>query len=231
MRHTIPSNLGFTSLITLTLLGACAGEPEVYIPWIASQPAVSLELYEIIDHKTQASGQDIPKWVVLYEDENERVPGIERLPEYQDAYIFIGELAGTNFNILQQWSSGFILSKDLSGLVASRILSRLTKTITSSPEGEYGRFFEALIKAAFNTEYTDATQEADFWVLKQYFKEDGVTPDLDRKVYDFLILISINKTSLQLQINRIFNTLSTIPLTKSQTLSVSHLKETFYNFF
>ncbi|MDR1030478.1 MAG: hypothetical protein LBL76_06350 [Treponema sp.] len=226
MAHT--RNLVFTALIILVLLGACAGEaPEVRIPWNAPKPEAGTPLYKIIDHKTQALGQEVPGWVNQYE--NEGVPGVESLPEYQDTYIFIGKHEGTNFNSLQQWSSGFSLSKDLSGLVASRILSRLIKTVTSSPDGEYGRFFEALIKAAFNTVYTGATQEADFWVLKQYFKEDGIAPD--RELYDFLILVSIKKATLKLQIDLMLNTLSTIPLTHSQALSVSHLKETFYDSF
>ncbi|MDR0721701.1 MAG: hypothetical protein LBF75_02740 [Treponema sp.] len=212
----------------VTILAACTGDPpELPIQWTPPPPVEIIQLYQIIDYKTNALGEEIPEWVNQYESEG--IPGIERLPQYADTYIFISELEGTNFNALQQWSSGFVLSKDCSRLVASRIQERITKTVSTYPEGEYGRFFEALIRAASNAVYSGAVQEGDFWVLKQYFQEDGVSPD--RKVYNFLILVSINKTTLKLQINEILNTLGPIALTKPQTLSVNRLKETFFDFF
>ena len=215
-------------LMGVEILAACTGAPpELPIQWTPPPQAEIIQLYQIIDYKTNALGEEIPEWVNGYESEG--IPGVERLPQYDDTYIFISELEGANFHALQQWASGFVLSKDLSRLVASRVQSRMTKTAASYPEGEYGRFFEALIRAASNAVYSGAVQEGDFWVLKQYFQEDGVTPD--RKAYNFLILVGINKTTLKLQIHEILNSLGPIPLTKPQTLSVNRLKESFFDFF
>jgi hypothetical protein len=218
-------------LVILTgveILTACTGNPpELPIQWTPPPQVEVIQLYQIIDYKTKALGEEIPEWVNRYESEG--IPGIEGLPQYDDTYIFISELEGSNFNALQQWTSGFVLSKDFSRLVASRIQSRITKTVGTYPDGEYGRFFETLIKAASNAVYSGAVQEGDFWVLKQYFKEDGVSPD--REVYNFLILVSMNKTILKLQINEILSTLGPIPLTKAQTVSVNRLKETFFDSF
>ncbi|MDR2394772.1 MAG: hypothetical protein LBD93_11565 [Treponema sp.] len=215
-------------MISGVILATCVGEPpEIPVPWIQPQPAEVIQLYQIIDYKTKAGGEDIPEWVNQYESAG--IPGIEGLPQYDAAYVFISEIEGPNFQALQQWASGFIISKDFSRMVASRIQSRMAKTVTSYPEGEYGRFFEALIKAASNAVYTGGFRVDDFWVLKQYFQEDGVSPD--REVYNFLILVSINQTTLQLQIKEILNTLGSIPLTKAQALSVSRLKESFFDLF
>ncbi|MDR1985563.1 MAG: hypothetical protein LBP88_01155 [Treponema sp.] len=220
--------LVLVNLIGVEILAACAGDPpELPVQWTPPPQIEVIQLYEIVDYKTKALGEDIPEWVNQYESAG--IPGIERLPQYDDAYIFVSELEGTNFNALQQWTSGFTLAQDLSWLVASRIQACLTKTAASYPDGEYGRFFEALIRAASNAVYSGAVQEGDFWVLKQYFQEDGVSPD--RKVYNFLILVSIHKTLLQIQIREILNALDPLPLTKSQTLSVNRLKEGFFDFF
>ncbi|MDR3115532.1 MAG: hypothetical protein LBU25_08430 [Treponema sp.] len=228
MHTTLQRRLVWVSGIGVAILAACTGEPpDLPIQWTPPPTAEAIQLYQIIDYKTKALAEEIPEWVNLYESEG--IPGIEGLPQYEDAYIFVSELEGTNFHALQQWSSGFVLSKDLSRLVASRIQARMTKTAASYPEGEYGRFFEALIKAASDTGYSGAVQEGDFWVLKQYFKEDGVSPD--REAYSFLILVSIHKPALQRQIHGILNALGSLPLTKAQTLSVSRLKESFFDFF
>ncbi|MDR2632381.1 MAG: hypothetical protein LBC51_01990 [Treponema sp.] len=215
-------------LLSGAILAGCAGEPpELPVPWIPPQPAGVIQLYQVLDYKTQALGKDIPEWVNRYESEG--IPGIEKLPQYEDTYMFISEIEGANFQALQQWTSGFDLSKDFSRLVASRIQDRMTKSAASYPEAEYGRFFEALIKAAHNTMYTGGFQADDFWVLKQYFQEDGVTPH--RNVYNFLIMVGIHKTNLQTQIKDILDSLDPISLTKAQALSVSRLKESFFDLF
>ncbi|MHB9291502.1 hypothetical protein Holit_00579 [Hollandina sp. SP2] len=220
--------LVWVNLIGVEILAACAGDPpELPVQWTPPPQTEVIQLYEIMDYKTKALGEEIPEWVNRYESEG--IPGLERLLQYDDTYIFVSELEGTNFNALRQWTSGFALAQDFSRLVASRIQACLTKTAASYPDGEYGRFFEALIRAASNAVYSGAVQEGDFWVLKQYFQEDGVSPD--RKVYNFLILVSIHKTILQPQISEILHNLGPIPLTKPQTLSVNRLKERFFDFF
>jgi hypothetical protein len=214
----------------MLILVACMGEaPAVLIDWTPPNPVEDTAIYQFIDYKTKSSGEAMPEWVTRYD--NEGVHGVEGLPEYQDAYVFIKQFEGTSFKALQQWTSGFSISKDFSRMVASRIQSCLTQAVPYYPEREYGSFFQAFIKAASDAVYTGAVQAADFWALKQYFQADGITPD--RQVYNFFILVRINKNSLQPQINEIFtNTLAlSAPLTKSQSLTVTHLQTTFFSRF
>ncbi|MDR2397887.1 MAG: hypothetical protein LBD74_03895 [Spirochaetaceae bacterium] len=214
--------------IVALLCATCTGNPpEQPVVWTAPKEERLIRLYQIIDFKDNHRGGDIPEWVHRYERQG--ISGVEGLAEYANDYIFISELEGTSFKALQQWSSGFVPAKDLSRLVASRIQERVTQRVSTYPEGEYGRFFEAFIRAASDAVYSGAVQVGDFWVLKEYFQEDGVTPD--REVYNFLILIRIDKTVLRKSIQEILASLGPMSLTKAQTQAVNRLKETFFDFF
>jgi hypothetical protein len=214
--------------IGMLLFTACAGKPkEVPLQWAASapQPVKEVQLYLIIDYKTKDSGGTIPQWVPIYEDTG--VQGVERLREYQDKYIFISKNSGTKFQTLQQWVSNFRVSHDFARMVSARLQDRLILQASSYPDYEYGEFFERTVKASSDAEYSGAAKEADFWIKKQYFKEDGIT--VDREVYDFFILVSIDKTTLKSQLDPILNnTQALIPPTREQTSAINRVRETFY---
>lgn len=218
--------LGIGIIIVIT---GCRGTPkEARIAWTPPSAELAAPLYRIADHKAKASGEDIPAWLIRYDSGG--IPQVEYLEAYQDRYVFIAETSGTNAAVLDQWRSNFQLSLDFAGLVAPRIQNRFTKEIRTFPEQEYGAFFEAVIKTAYDTVYAGAVQEDDFWLKKQYVAEDGVTPD--KEIYVFFILVSISKTALQQQIQRILDTAEPARnLTKEQLSAAARLKERFFQFF
>ncbi|MDR3342193.1 MAG: hypothetical protein LBT14_05280 [Treponema sp.] len=219
--------IGITGIVLLT---ACIGGPkESFILPIPAPPVKQNQLALTIDYKTKASGEEIPEWVGHYEREG--IPGIESLQEYQNKYVFVAKNTGANFNALSQWTAGFMVTHDFAQLVASRLQTRLTDAaLLLYPDDEYGSFFEAAVKAASDTVYDGAAKEADFWLLKQYQAEDGVT--VDREVYDFLVLVSITKNTLRYGIQNMLNTLQPgRPPTKNQIAAINRVKGILFENF
>ncbi|MDR2534420.1 MAG: hypothetical protein LBD29_00130 [Treponema sp.] len=216
--------------ILIVFFTGCNSTPlEGYIDWQPPPPeAEEAILYRIADYKTQALGQELPSWVIRYDSGDLRQ--IEYLPEYEGCYVFIGKRTGTNFKALQQWNSGFRVTHDFARLVALRIQERFTKEALTFPDQEYGAFFEAVIKAAYDAAFIGSIQEDDFWVKKQYLNEDGVT--IEQEIYEFLILVTIDKETLERQIDSILNTIA-VPrdLTKEQTARVLQIKTVFFDGF
>jgi hypothetical protein len=182
----------------------------------------------IIDHQNIAQEETLPYWVDVYDERG--IQGLESLAEYADSYLFVAKNQGNNFEALSLWQAGFSISQDFTSLVAMRVNERFTRATTSYPSDEYGGYFESVVKAAFDAEYTGAVIEATYWLLKQYFKEDGITPD--RKVYEFLILVRIDKALLVSQVSALLDSVTpTSRLTKAQTSAGSLLRTTFFDQF
>jgi hypothetical protein len=210
-----------TFVISVLVLAGCASNktPE-YVE--------KTKTYEVLDHKTMAVGQEVPGWVTRY------IAGglteVEKMPDFQNKYVFIGEDSGINLNALRQWTSGFTVAQDLSRMVSTRVQARFAGAAAGSPDDEYGRYFEAVVKNASDATYSGARKENDFWILKRYFKGDG--KNVDREVYDFYVLVTIDKNSLEQQINAILNeTEAGTPPTKEQAVAIDRVKEAFYEGF
>ncbi|MDR2485375.1 MAG: hypothetical protein LBD55_08270 [Treponema sp.] len=222
-------HLVFIGITGIAVFAGCRGTPkETRLQWTAPPPVQDQRLYLIIDHKNSVIGETVPGWVNRYDNGGLRM--IEYLLEYQDKYVFIGKNSGTNFNALRQWVSGFRISHDFARLVSDRIQARLTHAAVSFPDQDYGAFFEVAVKASSDAVYRGAVKEADFWIKKRYFKENGVA--VDREAYDFLILVSIDKILLKSQIDAILNnTEVAIPPTQDQIAAVNRIKAVFYDGF
>lgn len=214
--------------VALTAIG-CAGKPKP-APAPAPAPAAPARpapKYEVLDHKSMGLG-DIPEWVMVYI--NEGVTGVEALSRYKDKFVFIGEDSGTNLNALRQWSTGFTVAQDLSRLVSTRVQAKFAGAAAGSPDDEYGRYFENVVKSASDATYSGARKETDFWILKRYFKEDGKT--VDREVYDYYVLVSIDQATLKRQIDAVLNGVKPDrPLSREQQTAVDRVKESFYEGF
>jgi hypothetical protein len=217
------------SLVLAALLfAACAGDPEPAPLGPAPEYQQQTDAYTVVDHKTMALGQDVPEWVTRYMSDG--VGGVEAMPLYEGKYVFIGEDSGTNLNALRQWSTGFTVAQDMSRMVSTRVQARFAGAATGSPDDEYGRYFESVVKSASDASYSGARRETDFWVLKRFYEADG--KKIDREEYDYYVLVSIDKELLQQQIDDVLDgvELDTAP-TEEETTAYDRVKEAFYEGF
>ncbi len=214
--------------VALVAIG-CAGKPEP-APQAAAPaaPARVVPKYDVLDHKTMALGGDIPEWVSVYV--NDGSTGVEALEKYKDKYVFVGEDSGTNREALRQWATGFTVAQDMARLVSTRVQAKFAGAAAGSPDDEYGRYFENVVKSASDASYSGARKESDFWILKRYYKEDGKT--VDREVYDYYVLVTIDQETLKRRVEAVINGVKVDkPLSREQQTAVDRVKESFYEGF
>jgi len=201
---------------------SCASKPEEKT-MVKKGPA-----YEVIDHKTMAIGGDIPAWVVTFIETG--VQGIEAMDAYKDKYVFIAEDSGANKQALSLWMTGFNVTQEVARMVSTRVQSKFAGAAAGSPDDEFGRYFENVVKSAAEARYSGARKENDFWVMRRYFKEDGKS--IDREEYTMYVLVSIDKAMLQSQIQAVLDgTAADTPPSKEQQTAIDRVKESFYEGF
>jgi hypothetical protein len=201
------------------------------------EPARNFESWEVISSQNGQGSLDIPEWTRLYID-NE-INKIEALDGFYGKYIFIGENWGSNFNALQQWANSFTVEQDLPMLITRRAERRLIVSASLYPDDEYGEYFESLIREISNGGYSSAVKEQTFWLKR---KINISVPEMDIDVesnpaaeqerYEFLVLVSVDKETLQRQIQEIMTGIKTkIPPTKEQAAAIARIKANFFEGF
>ena len=184
--------------------------------------------YDILDHKSMALGGEPPEWVTVYT--NDGISGVEALDKFKEKYVFVGEDSGTNRSALAAWVQGFNVAQEMARLMSTRVQAKFAGAAAGSPDDEYGRYFENVVKSVADATITGARKDNDFWILKRYYKEDGKT--IDREVYDYYVLVTIDKATLQKQLEDILNGVKVDkPLSKEQQTAVDRVKESFYEGF
>jgi len=224
------------------LLAACAAPQNkvIFRPDNVNTPQElprPFDSWEIIESQNGKGAANIPEWARLYF--NNAVNEIEALDRFSGKYVFIGGNGGGNFNALQQWANGFTVEQDLSRLVTLRVEHRLVASASLYPDDEYGEYYEFLIREVSNGEFLKASKEEVFW-LKRKITADGAetdggaqsNPDAARERYEFLVLVTIDRETLQKQIQGIITGIKTkIPPTKDQAAAIAKIKNNFFEGF
>lgn len=191
----------------------------------------------IQDYQGKAAGGDIPEWVSRYFAGGDR--GVERMAEYQGKYVFIGENRGINPGALGQWQTAFSPAQDFPQLAAARIETRLTGGAAGSyPDNVYGPFFEAMVKNAYDAKYREVQKEKGFWVRLVPPQvppagpedEDAEEERVERPLYVFLVLLSVDRPVFEAQVNEIFNSVKPgLKLSRGEAVAVNRVHENFFN--
>jgi hypothetical protein len=206
------------------LITACFAAPAAFVdlgPMPAYQERNSIT--EIIDYEN-----DMPEWVSRYNSAG--LAGIEALPEYADRYVFISRQIGNSLEPLLLWAAGFSVERDFPRLVSARVQERFIADSGGNPGDEYGGYFEAMVKSASDTAFQGASREGSFWIKKRIFEDDGVSPA--GEVYEYLIMTSIDRETLQRQINMLLiTTRPDKPLVGKQSAASMRLRLNFYEGF
>ncbi|MDR0451757.1 MAG: hypothetical protein LBH15_01780, partial [Treponema sp.] len=148
-----------------------------------------------------------------------------------ESYVFVAENSGTNIDALSQWALKFSPGQDIAQLVSRRVQARFPGADTGSPDREYGRYFESLVRASADASYGGAERGGDFWFVKEYpGGEDGETPEEETCV--FLILVVISKTALRNQLEPVLaKAAEGITTTRDQTSAINQLRASFFDGF
>ena len=253
--NRIPKDMNKILLsVTLTalLLASCAGRPGKRILTSSEMPntAEGRSSYKITDYKDKINGGNIPEWVNIYLDSGVRE--LETDNVYQDRYVFVSRNEGNNFNALSQWSRRFSPDLDFPRMAGARIEARLSSGITF-PDEEFGSFYGTLVCAAFDAPWTGAVREDDFWIKREFFSaSDEQNPETsgfnetnteyedmessglprDKEIWEFLILVTIEKSLFASQLDTVFKNVIPKPQpTRDQMNAANRVKDHFLDGF
>jgi hypothetical protein len=239
---------------TPLVFSACVSRQEIILlpePEPVPAQADPVERGRIIETQNGAAKVPIPEWLDRFlgrlrgaRPENERLRQVETMAAYRNTYIFIGNNRGINRDALRQWALALTVAQDFPRLVARRIENRLVEAASLYPDDEYGAFFEAVIKGASDAEYPEAVKKEMFWIKWQIdgaaetasdselFGLSEAEHDAKRELYEFFVLISIDKSSLQARIQELLdNTHTAVPPTRDQAAAIHRIRQHFFEVF
>jgi hypothetical protein len=183
---------------------------------------------DIIETKNGVSVRNMPGWLSAYI--NGGIEEVERMSAYYGKYVFIGSNEGINFKAMNIWADNFSAVRDFSILAAERIERRMISMSYLYPDNEYGLFFETMVKKAYSAVYTGAVKETTYWIKMKARQGDGSMEDTD--IYNFFVLISIDKIKMQAIINDLITeSLSGVTSTAEQRNSIKRLQQNFFERF
>ena len=152
---------------------------------------------EVLEHKGTALGvNQLPVWVETYITEG--ILAVEKLSSYEGSYCFVGEEAGSNLDALQVWVSSFDIPSEIAASVSTRVNALFTGAASGSPDGEYGTYFENIVKNSSNASYSGARKVNDWWVLTRRYDPDAKKKYTDE--YRCYVLYTIDKDLLDRQV-------------------------------
>ena len=229
-------------MLLLLFFTACGGQQKkvIFIPDTTDNSRNipdPFDSWEVTESQNGRGAAGIPEWVRLYF--NDAVNEIEGLDRFNGKYIFIGENRGNNFSALQQWANGFSVEQDLPRLVTQRVERKLVASASLYPDDEYGEYYEFLIREMSNGEFLEAVKEQTFWLKRKITVRNAETDDnagansvTVTERYEFLVLISVDKETLQKQIQGIMMRIKTkISPTREQAAAIARVKSTLFEGF
>lgn len=152
---------------------------------------------EVLEHKGTALGvNQLPVWVETYITEG--VLAVEKLSSYEGSYCFVGEEAGSNLDALQVWVSSFDIPSEIAASVSTRVNALFTGAASGSPDGEYGTYFENIVKSSSGASYSGARKVNDWWVMTRRYDPDAKKKYTDE--YRCYVLYTIDKDLLDRQV-------------------------------
>lgn len=178
---------------------------------------------DVIEHKGSALGiNQLPMWVETYISSG--VAGLEKMPDFQGSYCFIGETVGSNLNAVQTWASSFDAQSSIASTVSTRVETLFTGSANGSPEGEYGSYYENVVRTASSATYSGARKVNDWWVFVRRYDGNRKTGYTDE--YRAYVMYTIAKDVLDEQILTMMDNVAknTKDTTSAQQRAISNVR-------
>lgn len=142
---------------------------------------------EMIDHKNQQFGKEIPEWVSMEQYD------IEQLPRYKDVYVFkFTSEKSKDLEGSQIWMRNFTVASEVSRLISQRIKDKAVSAAAGNADSIDG-YTKELVKIVSEANMSGLKKETDYWTYRRYFKADG---DVEGDFYATFMLYSVPRKVL-----------------------------------
>jgi len=158
----------------------------------------TVPVLQILDYKNKEQGAAQAPWLRSYLQNG--TAEAEKLPSYQDFYLFIAGIYSANLMVVQQWVKNFSPERDFSRLVARRIRIRLDRDLIIDPNDWYGPGYASLISTAYRTSFWGGQRIDDSWV-KGTQTIQNQDEEIQNTQYWGFILAAIPRDTLEIQIS------------------------------
>ena len=175
--------------ILAILLASCATtEKNVASGSGNSSKAVSkVRKPEMIDHKNQQFGKEIPEWVSMEQYD------IEQLPRYKDVYIFkFQSERSKDLEGAQLWMRNFTVASQISRLITQRIQDKAVSAAAGNAD-KIDSYTKELVKLVSEANMSGLKKESDYWTCRRFFNADG---DVDGDFYTLVMIYSVPRKTL-----------------------------------
>lgn len=158
---------------------------------------------EVLEHKGSALGiNQLPVWVETYISTG--ITGLEKLADYEGSYCFVGETAGTNLEGVKAWGANFDAQQEIARYVSARVESVFSGAATGSLDSEYGTYFENVVRASADAQFSGVRKINDWWVKLRIYDPDNKKAYTDE--YRAYVLYTIPQDMMNRQVLDIIDT-------------------------
>ena len=142
---------------------------------------------EMIDHKNQQFGKEIPEWVSMEQYD------IEQLPRYKDVYVFKFESEKSkDLEGAQLWMRNFSVASQISRVISQRIQDKAVSA-ASGNANKIDSYTKELVKMVSEANMSGLKKESDYWTCRRFFNADG---DVEGDFYTVVMIYSVPRKTL-----------------------------------
>lgn len=178
----------FTCIFAI-LLASCATTDKA-MSGNSSKTVSKGRVPEMIDHKNQQFGKEIPEWVSMEQYD------IEQLPRYKDVYVFKFDSNSNRSKSLEGaevWMRNFSVASEISRLISERIKDKAVSAASGNAD-KLDSYTKELVKIVSEAEMSGLKKESDYWTCRRFFKADG---DVEGDFYTVYMIYSVPRKTLE----------------------------------
>lgn len=171
------------ALVVLFVVG-CAGGPPTG-PAQFEEPS-----FTIVEYKNSALGAEVPDWVTKDVGELE--------DDFEGEYIFRFEQNGQNLTGVKNIADNMSAPAEVARLISTRVQQKFAGAQVGDQDF-VETYFENVVRIVAEAEINGLRKYGDFWVLKQYYDEDG---DPTVREYEYYTMYRISRAQVDNLIDR-----------------------------
>ena len=168
------------------LIAGCA-TTEKAVSGNSSKVVSKSRVPEMIDHKNQQFGKEIPEWVSMEQYD------IEQLPRYKDVYVFKFESEKSkDLEGAQLWMRNFSIASQISRVISQRIKDKAVSAASGNAD-KLDSYTKELVKMVSEANMSGLKKESDYWTCRRFFDADG---DVEGDFYTVVMIYSVPRKTL-----------------------------------